>query len=106
MNRRAENCVFQHKPQRKRGINAILSEVNELSDLPKRSAHAAALDSMQKQQPASAKPRGNPTAANLQKAANRRQMELRQRKTPEPQTPDTMSTTVQDNRGPDLSKAL
>ena len=33
-------------------------------------------------------------------------MELRQTETPEPQTPDTMSAIVQDNRFPDISKAL
>ncbi len=54
---RAENCVSQHKLQCKHGINAILSEVNDLCDLPKRSAHVAALETIQKQQVPSAKPR-------------------------------------------------
>lgn len=58
-----------------RGINTTLVAVNDFSDLPKWSAHVAASDSMQKQQPGPAKPRGNPAVANLQKAANRIQME-------------------------------
>ena len=104
--RGVENCVFQHTPQRKRGINAILADVNDFSDLPKRSAHVAALDSMQKQQPGPAKPRGNPAAGNLQKAANRIQMERKERETPKIKTPDTMSAIIKDDRFPYVSEAL
>lgn len=83
-----------------------MSEVNDLGDLPKRIAHASVLDNMQKQQPAPAKPRGNPTAANLQKGANRRQIELIQRDKPDTTVPGPVATIVKDDRFPELSKAL
>ena len=61
---------------------------------------------MQKQQVPSAKPRGNPFAANLQKAANRKQNVLRQKETPDATVPENMATIAKDERFPELSRAL
>ena len=96
------NCVYQHTPKRKRGINAILADFNGVEVLPKRQSQAAALEKMQRQLSTPAKPRGNPVAANVQKAANKSQQISRN--IPVGNTTDNITKIIQDN--PDKSNSL